>query len=212
MDRRAQVLAAVRSAPTPLSIVEVADELGVHPNTARFHLDVLERKGRVERVARTGSTPGRPALRFRARRTMDPDGPRNYELLAGVLADGLGHGRAAERRAVESGRAWGHRLVAGVAPSGGEAAAEELVEVLDHLGFSPVRRHEHGAQQIALRHCPFLELVDRRSDVICPVHLGLMQGVVERLTDDVTVEALDPFVEPDLCVAHLGFQREEGLS
>jgi predicted ArsR family transcriptional regulator len=35
------------------------------------------------------------------------------------------------------------------------------------------------------------------------VHLGLMQGALTAMRAPVTVDRLDPFVEPDLCVAHL---------
>ena len=35
----------------PLGVAALAEGLGVHPNTVRFHLDALERAGRVERVA-----------------------------------------------------------------------------------------------------------------------------------------------------------------
>ena len=35
------------------------------------------------------------------------------------------------------------------------------------------------------------------------MHLGLMQGALATLGSSATVEQLDPFAEPDLCVAHL---------
>ena len=59
-------------------------------------------------------------------------------------------------------------------------------------------------RQIGLRHCPFLDLIADQARVICPVHLGLMQGVMSALGASETVERLDPFAEPDLCLAHLG--------
>ena len=36
--RRKDVLAVLRAAVAPLSIAEIAEQLAVHPNTARFHL------------------------------------------------------------------------------------------------------------------------------------------------------------------------------
>jgi predicted ArsR family transcriptional regulator len=39
--------------------------------------------------------------------------------------------------------------------------------------------------------------------VVCPIHLGLMRGVLESAGASVAVDDLAPFVEPDLCVAHL---------
>ena len=50
-DRRSDVLRVLRVASAPMSIVQVADRLGVHPNTVRFHLETLARQGRVEHVA-----------------------------------------------------------------------------------------------------------------------------------------------------------------
>src|SRR4029079_17012211 len=83
--RREDVLAMLRTADAPLSIAAVADELSIHPNTARFHLDALLRTGQVESVETGRIKPGRPPLMFRAVPGMDPAGPRDYRMLAGIL-------------------------------------------------------------------------------------------------------------------------------
>ena len=77
---------------------------------------------------------------------------------------------------------------------------EHLVGLLDELGFAPERR---GDEEIGLRHCPFLELAESQKAVVCPIHLGLMQGALETWEASVTVDRLDAFVEPDLCLAQL---------
>jgi predicted ArsR family transcriptional regulator len=51
-----------------------------------------------------------------------------------------------------------------------------------------------------------LELAETRKAVICPIHLGLMQGALETWGAPVTVDRLDAFAEPDLCLAHLSRQ------
>ncbi|MDR3080298.1 MAG: helix-turn-helix domain-containing protein, partial [Streptomyces sp.] len=38
---RARVLDLLRAAGRPLGVQEVAEQAGLHPNTARFHLDAL---------------------------------------------------------------------------------------------------------------------------------------------------------------------------
>lgn len=212
MGRREQVWAVLREATEPMSIVVVADRLGVHPNTARFHLEALAAAGRIERVTPAATGPGRPALQFRAVQAMDPAGPRNYQLLAGVLLDSLADDPAAADRAAASGREWGRRLADGPGPQGADDATDTLVALLDTLGFAPERRSEGRDLQIGLRHCPFLELAGQMTDVVCPAHLGLMQGAMESLSSDLAVHALDPFVEPDLCLAHLGAPQREGTS
>ncbi len=203
--RRRDVLRVLKAAPGPMSITAIADELGVHPNTVRFHLDTLVSDGRVERVEPDRKRPGRPPLMFRAVRQMDPGGPRHYRLLAEILAMSLAAGRDPRAKALAAGRAWGRRLES-PAPHGKMGAKESidyLVGVLDELGFAPERREAGGEQQVGLRHCPFLELAETRASVVCPIHLGLMQGVLESWESPVTVDRLDAFVEPDLCLAHL---------
>lgn len=202
--RRGEALAVLREADGPMTIAEVAERLGVHVNTVRFHLEGLVAQGSVEQVAVSSSGPGRPAQRYRARPGMDPAGPRNYQLLAEVLVGSISGDDDAQERALASGRAWGARLVADKpAAQDREQEARQLVEMLEDLGFAPEHRTEHGEERVALRHCPFLDLVGDHREVICPVHLGLMLGAADRLGGRVRVESLVPFVEPDMCLARL---------
>jgi predicted ArsR family transcriptional regulator len=46
-------------------------------------------------------------------------------------------------------------------------------------------------------------LAEERSAVVCPIHLGLMQGALEAWNAPVTVDRLEPFVEPGLCLTHM---------
>lgn len=201
--RRRDVLRVVKAAPDPMGISAIADVLGVHPNTARFHLDTLVRDGLVEHAEPELARPGRPPLMFRAIPQMDRGGPRHYRLLAEILAAGLAAGRDPAAKAQAAGRAWGKQLAKSES-TGKKTRAKEsvdhLVGVLDELGFAPERR---GARQIGLRHCPFLEVAEARSQVVCPIHLGLMQGVLESQAAPLAVDRLDAFVEPDLCLAEL---------
>ncbi|MFV8316217.1 helix-turn-helix transcriptional regulator [Mycobacterium sp. 23] len=208
--RRRAVLRILRSSRTPLSIVAIAKKLAVHPNTVRFHLDTLVAEGRVEHVQPSRRGPGRPPLMFRAVPQMDRDGTRQYRLLAEILAIGLASEPDSDARAVAAGRAWGERLGSPGPDPDAERSIAHLVDVLDDLGFEPEIRDAGGHPQVGLRHCPFLELAERQSSVICPVHLGLMRGALETWAAPVTVERLQAFAEPDLCLAHLapaGVQR-----
>ncbi|COW05040.1 putative transcriptional regulatory protein [Mycobacterium tuberculosis] len=114
---------------------------------------------------------------FRAVRRTDSTGTRRYRLLAEILASGL-------------------------AGADTEETIDHLVAVLDDLGFAPERRASNGRQQVGLRHCPFLELAETQAGVVCPVHLGIMRGALQTWGAPVTVDRLDAFVEPDLCLAH----------
>ncbi len=85
-ESRARVLAALRAADDALGVQEIAAQSGLHPNTARFHLDGLIGAGLATREAGERGHPGRPRTAYRA----VPDGPgtglRSYRLLAQILA------------------------------------------------------------------------------------------------------------------------------
>jgi predicted ArsR family transcriptional regulator len=204
--RRDVILQLLRAAAEPRSIASVADELGVHPNTVRFHLDALLRAGRVEQVLGDSAGRGRPPILFRASRRMDPAGPTNYRLLASILTDYVAREPDAAEIAAQMGRSTSRGLVASSphprTPSK-TSAVTDLVELLDQLGFEPEPVDGRRTREIRLRHCPFQNLAEQHGDVICSVHLGLMQGALTAMRAPVTVDQLDPFVEPDLCVAHL---------
>lgn len=189
-----------------MSIIDIAELLGVHPNTVRFHLDGLVGDGQVEQVQPDRRGPGRPPLMFRAVRQMDRGGTRHYRLLAEILSMGLAADEDPSAKAQAAGRAWGQKFESEVEPgaaTSAEESIERLVDVLDDLGFAPELRSAAGEQQVGLRHCPFLELAETGNNVVCPVHLGLMQGALETWAAPVSVERLESFVEPDLCLAHL---------
>ena len=193
-DRRAEVLALLRAEQTPMSIAEVARRLRVHLNTARLHLDALTETGQLERADAPPSRPGRPAQLFRAPRRMDPDGPRNYQLLAEALMSGLAEGPDPVGRARKAGREWGLR--AGPPPHPGMDTAAWLIEVLADAGFAPTPRPR---DRIDLRNCPFLEIVEPHDRLVCALHLGYLQGAAERAGGAVRVRRLEPFAEPDVC-------------
>jgi predicted ArsR family transcriptional regulator len=201
------VLRLLRSSPEPMSIVEIAEELGVHPNTVRFHLESLVADHQVEQSAHSRKGPGRPPLMFAAIRQMDRGGTRQYRLLAEILTMALASDRDPRAKAMAAGRAWGRSLESSAPPPAEAPTAEDaighLVGVLDDLGFAPERRKSDGEELVGLRHCPFLELAETGSSVVCPIHLGLMQGALETWSAPVSVDRLDAFVEPDLCLAHI---------
>lgn len=202
--RRDDVLTALRHANEPLSITVIADELGVHPNTVRFHLDALTRTSQVELVETEHAKPGRPAAMFRAAPGMNPAGPRDYRMLAGILADAFARRPAPVRRAVAAGRTWAEHAAEPVTTPRRIQALDRLTELLDEFGFTPEKQSGTTAiDEIGLRSCPFLELAQIHPDVVCSVHLGLMQGALAVWDAPVTVDTLTPFAQPDRCVAHL---------
>lgn len=208
--RRTQVLQLLRGASEPLGIAEIADRLRIHANTVRFHLHTLVDNGQVERTRAERGSMGRPPHLYQAVRGMDPMGRRHYRVLAEALAATLATDPDPSRRAAEAGRVWGRLQASTVTGAPGKdgpgesaVSVERLMGLLDELGFAPEHSTGGHQSQIGLRNCPFLELAVDRSEVVCPLHLGLMQGAMQTWDSPLTVNRLDPFVEPDLCMVHL---------
>jgi predicted ArsR family transcriptional regulator len=204
--RRAEVLARLRDADRPLTVTDVAALTGLHVNTARFHLDALVSEGLAERSAEERDVPGRPRILYTARGELP--GPRSYGLLAEMLTGLVASLADAGPAATEAGRAWGRHLVERAAPSQRVDAADavaRLNRVLDAIGFQPeVRRGKSNKDiEVRLHHCPFREVAERHTDVVCEIHLGLMQGALGELQAPVEAMSLEPFVSPNLCVARL---------
>jgi predicted ArsR family transcriptional regulator len=205
---RASVLDMLRAADRPLGVREVAQRLGLHTNTARFHLEALAAAGLAVREPEDRQIPGRPRIGYLPA-AEGPAGPRRYRLLAQMLAS-LITGTVPEpgSAAEEAGRAWGAYLTPEPPPFQRLTAAqavEKLTATMAGMGFAPqvVADGDGGRYELRLRHCPFREVAEQHKDVICGLHLGLMRGAFDVMRAPVTAEGLDPFVAPDLCVARL---------
>lgn len=199
----------LRDAAGAMTIVDIAEQLEVHPNTVRFHLEALIADGRAERVESDHKRQGRPPQMYRAVTGMDPGGSRRYRMLAEILTFALAGDPDASTKALAAGRAWAGRMTRPTRTKPGVGASvNRLVGLLDDLGFAPQRRDAAGEVQVGLRHCPFLELADEARSVVCPIHLGLMQGAMATWRAPVAVDRLEPFAEPGLCLAHLTLDKE----
>lgn len=206
-DTRDRVLRLLQRSGADLTVQQIATQLEVHPNTARFHLDTLESRGLVHQVPSAPDGPGRPALKVSATEAMDPEGPRHYQALAGALATALSGSPNSAELAQRAGQTWADQVLAQRHPAPSEDPEAVLLEVLDEASFAPVRT---GEDEIGLRSCPFLELVDSSEQIVCSVHLGLMRRTLAALGSDRDVVRLQPFVRPGLCVAHLTGSRTRG--
>lgn len=197
-----------------MSAREIADEIGLHINTVRFHLDVLERQGTVVRQDVPAAGPGRPPARYAVTPGSGRDGLRNYKLLSEMLLAHLAGDEDPRQSAIDAGAQWGRYLIQPPAPGQRLTPAEglgRLVDLLSDIGFDPVpdgptddQRDEQGiGTAVTLRHCPFLELADTHRDLVCTLHFGLMTGALQALKVPVTAVSLTPFARPNGCVAAL---------
>ena len=139
-ERRRQVLDTIQRAAEPVGVSEIASQIGVHPNTVRFHLEALVDDGIVERVPDTPSGPGRPRAGYRAWPGLVRGGARRYRVLAEILRSHLSAtGDDPAAAATAAGRTWGAHLVP--RPYRREVtrddAVNRLTAMLGDLDFAP---------------------------------------------------------------------------
>ena len=208
---------------------ELAEQLRLHVTTVRFHLDALCNQGAIERTRITRAGVGRPRTGYLALR--DRLDYRNLaEILALELGDTADKRR---RRAEAAGRRWAEHIQVGSASEVGagldvsdrttpsetlEDRAAMVASVFARMGFAPeltpAAKSIAGTQQtIRLHACPVRDLARAHPEVGCALHRGLLQGLLTnaKATEDRAKRSprsalqaeLEPFVEPDLCLARV---------
>jgi predicted ArsR family transcriptional regulator len=225
--QRQRILELVREHDGAVDAEELAEQIGLHVTTVRFHLDALCSQGVVERTRIARASVGRPRTGYLAVRDR-----LDYRGLAEILALELGDTKDQRRRRAEAaGRRWAQRIQA-------EATHEDVVEqddsertrpnatvedraamvasVFARMGFGPelappAKSAGDTQQAIRLHACPIRELARAHPEVGCSLHRGLLQGLLTNATtiDDRAKKSprsalqaeLQPFVKPDLCIA-----------
>lgn len=204
-DTRFAIYQELAQSSSPLSAAALAERLGLHPNTIRPHLDRMRDAGVVEVEAIHRGTVGRPQFQY----SLAPGAPGlgldppAHTLLAGLLAalcEGLG---AETVDAAELGRHWGGEAVARHPGAGGCLAA--LTGELERLGFDPAsedlgEKGDHGDRvRVAFLHCPFRELAEAYPELVCHLHRGIVEGVVEAAAGQGIVEHFATLADRDPC-------------
>jgi predicted ArsR family transcriptional regulator len=194
---RRRVLDAVVRSEQPVDALTIATALELHVTTVRFHLEQLEVAQLVQRAQRAEKRRGRPRIRYVAVRAEDSR-EQLIDVLAGALSQREDGGRA---RSVEAGRRWAEEFAPRTASDepGSGNGVDTLVAVLDDLGFDPVPVDE---STIELRDCPFRTAARAHPQVVCSVHRGLVEEILEQRGPERHPKLL-PFVQPELCLITL---------
>lgn len=193
---RKQLYEYVVAQQEPVTRDQASSALDVDRSTVAYHLDRLVDGGLLAASfarpeGRSGPGAGRPAKRYeRSDREFAVSlPPRDYRLAAELLARAAdADPTGAVREALETAAADIGRELAG-------AADEPVRDLVDHLadrGFEPYR---DGAV-IRLRNCPFHQLAQQHTELICGMNLAMLRAVTE--VTDVEFDArLEP--APDRC-------------
>lgn len=190
--KRREVLQVLTEAGEPLGVREVAERLGLHMTTARFHLNQLQSVGLVESRTESTKRRGRPKDLYSPLGAARDESAR--EQLIGVLAAAIATQESHQQLAEQAGHQWANTLPL----TRGGSDIDVLIEVLNRLGFAP----EAMGEAIDLNACPFRGAAHAHPEIVCTVHRGLIDRVLER-TGTQTQAQLTPFVEDHQCVVEL---------
>lgn len=175
--------------PRPLTTSEIAETIGLHPNTVRPHLERMRDAGLIAVEVGGRGEIGRPQHRYSVASDAPSLGlePPVMPVLARMvlaMAERLG---ASPDDAAAVGRDEGVRRAApyGTAPS----TLEAVVSDLDRLGFDPVVSDgDDDDAVVAFANCPFGDLAQEHPDLVCSLHHGLLAGFVDGMGDAELVE------------------------
>jgi predicted ArsR family transcriptional regulator len=200
---RQAVLQVIREADRPLAVAEIAEQVGLHVNTVRGHLELLVHLGVISRQTEHRGGRGRPRVLYE----LAPAEPRHqdaYQTLATALANELSLlGGADQQTADEAGLLWAQALVreGRLQPTTSpENAIAQTTALFNELGFEAST--EPLGDRIYLKACPYAAIRDAFPGV-CEIHVGLMRGSLQVTGSGVAVRRFDIDVRPSLCVAHL---------
>lgn len=200
-----------------VTVADVAERFGLHPNVARMHLGKLEQAGLLATSLRRGPTGGRPARLYRLSDTVASLSmpPRRYDLLAELALKALADSGDLERVAavcrasgVEAARVSvaGHPDYAHVDREGLVSAIREVGE---EVGMLPEVSWDGSTLAIDVRNCIFKELSTGQPELVCVMHHAFLEGFIEQLADSGSTAALEAFSSisrgADHCRLHVVF-------
>ena len=189
-----------------LSASELAERLGIHANTVRLHLERLREVGLVDVEAVHRGTVGRPQHLY-------------------FLSAGAPRASGSTRPPTPSSPGCSPRWPSGSAPtpttppppdgSGAPRPATRtrarsclgaLEAELTKLGFEPALEAD-GADgrpaRIEFLHCPFRELAEAYPELVCNLHRGLCEGVVDAVGGG-TVDEFATLYDAEPCHVTVG--------
>ena len=189
-DTRYHIYRAVAERPgEDVTVAEIAEHFGLHPNVARMHLAKLEQAGFLSTAFRRSAGGGRPAKLYHLSEMVLTFGfpPRRYEMLSRLALSALAAGGSRDdslRVCREAGAAEGRRALSGAkrSPRDAAVAAGLVRKVAEEQGLLPEVTWRAGALQVVVHNCAFRELSGADPDLVCAMHRAFLEGVLEVVT------------------------------
>ena len=178
--------------PRPLVTAEIAETLGLHPNTVRPHLERMREVGLLDVTTDARGEVGRPQHRYSLSAEAPSLGfePPLMPMLARMVLAMARRLGASPTDAMVVGEAEG--AARAVRYDDAPSALEALVADLDRLGFDPLVTAADGDDTdpdapvtavVAFANCPFADLARDHPDLVCALHRGLVAGFVAQMGD-----------------------------
>jgi predicted ArsR family transcriptional regulator len=168
-------------AASPRSTAEVADTLGLHVNTVRPHLERMREVGLLDVTTEARRGVGRPQHLYLLAEGAPSLGlePPTFPLLARMLLRLADQAGLETDEAIEVGREQGLLSAGSAAAAPQDSCLDAVVEHQAVLGFDPTLVADDRSVTIAFGNCPYGDLARQHSDLVCGLHCGLIEGMVE---------------------------------
>lgn len=186
---RRRLYAYVTAQDRPVRRDDAAAAVGISRALAAYHLDLLAAAGLLATSyarprGRGGPGAGRPAKHYEPvlQEVSLSIPPRNYTLLARLLADAV---------AADASGAIRSAVLAAAEVEGHVAAApgSDLLTTLTDNGYAPT---EADHDDIELGNCPFHQLSQRQTELVCGLNHALLRGILAGCGDDLDRAELAP--------------------
>lgn len=184
---RVELLHLIQERPQR-TISELVDATSLHPNTVREHLQRLIDDGYVVALPELRTTRGRPRVLY-------------------SVADGAVASSPIQRRKVKAAAERGdlmRRVLPGAPPELDDEALHQVDALIDDLidaGFDPLV--DERALTVDLTPCAQAEAQASHREVLCSVHLGLMQSVLTEAGGPLSVDGMRSSCDPRQCIVQL---------
>lgn len=190
--------------PLPRSTADVADTLGLHPNTVRPHLERMREVGLLEVEVDSRGGVGRPQHLYSLADEAPGLGlePPAYPLMAALLANVAAAAVPVPDAVASVGREHGRHVGQAQVAQGADGCVSAVRAELAGLGFDPVEETVGDVTTIAFSHCPFLQLAEAFPDLVCHLHRGMVEGMVE-VMGGAQVERFSTLADRDPCQVDL---------
>jgi predicted ArsR family transcriptional regulator len=178
-------------APMPLATAQIAEQLDLHPNTVRPHLERMREIGLLDVITDARGAVGRPQHRYSLAADAPALGlePPAFPVLARMLLRLAATAGVPAADAIDAGREYGASVAMRADRS--VPCEDALLAELATLGFDPATVADEDGVTIGFTRCPFEELARANPELVCSLHRGLVEGFVEARRGGEVVEFHD---------------------